>query len=282
MIAAGKAAGHPQRIPEWFPGWAAELSDLYFSGSTSLFVLYGNVHDLVPLAADGGNYGSLSDFLAEQVFGRWDLVLYYDLARGLRAFAGRDGARLKDMVVHANEKVGDLAAARKDPSTAFALLDRFVQNNIMADEEKSVSAAILIDHASFLIPSGEPGHLSPAAGQQVVTLLNWAASPHIKHLNMAIIVMDESAGALSERVTSNPYVSTVEVPMPDEADRERFLRFAVNRPRFQHCVRLQRIRARASDSRDFTSRLECHGPVRSGIRTAAGYAPDARAQERIN
>ncbi len=88
-----------QRVPEWFPAWAAELSELYFSGSTSLFVLHGNVHDVVPLAADGSAYGSLSDFLAEQVFGRWDLVLYYDLARGLRAFAGRDGARLKEMVV---------------------------------------------------------------------------------------------------------------------------------------------------------------------------------------
>jgi AAA+ superfamily predicted ATPase len=214
------------RVPEWFPTWAAELSELYFSGSTSLFVLHGNVHDLVPLAADGSSYGGASDFLAEQVFGRWDLVLYYDLARGLRAFAGRDGARLKEMVVRANEKVGDLALARKDPSTAFALLDRFVQNNIMAGEE-SISAAILIDHASFLLPSGEPGRLSPAASQQVVTVLNWAASPHVKRLNMAVILMDESAAALSERVTSNPYVASIEVPMPDEGARARFLHYAL-------------------------------------------------------
>lgn len=221
------AEQHKQaRVPEWFPGWAAEFSELYFSGSTSLFVLHGNVHDVVPLAADGSAYGSLSDFLAEQVFGRWDLVLYYDLARGLRAFAGRDGARLKEMVVLANEKVGDLALARKDPSTAFALLDRFVQNNIMAGEE-SLSAAILIDHASFLLPSGEPGRLSPAASQQVVTLLNWAASPHVKRLNMAIVLMDESAAALSERVTSNPYVSDIEVPMPNEAERGRFIHYAI-------------------------------------------------------
>ena len=187
------------RVPEWFPAWAAELSELYFSGSTSLFVLHGNVHDFVPLSDDGKAYGSLPDFLAEQIFGRWDLVLYYDLARGLRAFAGRDGTRLKEMVVRANEKVGDLAAARKDPSTAFALLDRFVQNNIMAGDE-SVSAAILIDYASFLIPSGEPGRLSPAASQQVVTLLNWAASPHVKRLNMAFVLMDEKLSALSERL----------------------------------------------------------------------------------
>jgi AAA+ superfamily predicted ATPase len=214
------------RVPEWFPSWAAELSELYYSGSTSLFVLHGNVHDLVPLSADGSMYGGVSDFLAEQVFGRWDLVLYYDLARGLRAFAGRDPARLKEMVVRAHDKVGDLSAARKDPTTAFAMLDRFVQNNIMAGEE-SVSAAILIDHASFLLPNGEPGRLSPAASQQVVTLLNWAASPHVKRLNMAIVLMDESAAALSERVTSNPYVSDIEVAMPDEAARARFLHHAL-------------------------------------------------------
>ncbi|MGA3186703.1 MAG: AAA family ATPase [Bryobacteraceae bacterium] len=214
------------RVPEWFPGWAAELSDLYYSGSTSLFVLHGNVHDLVPLSADGAVYGGVSDFLAEQVFGRWDLVLYYDLARGLRAFAGRDGVRLKEMVVRAHDKVGDLAMARKDPTTAFALLDRFVQSNIMAGEE-SVSAAILIDHASFLLPSGEPGRLSPAASQQVVTLLNWAASPHVKRLNMAIVLMDESAASLSERITSNPYVFDIEVPMPEESARAKFLHYAL-------------------------------------------------------
>jgi ATP-dependent 26S proteasome regulatory subunit len=216
----------PARVPQWFPKWASELSDLYFSGSTSLFVVHGNVHDLVPLAADGSAYGSVSDFLAEQVFGRWDLILYYDLARGLRSFAGRDGARLKEMVVLANEKVGDLSAARKDPSTAFALLDRFVQNNIMAGES-NVSAAILIDHASFLLPNGEPGRLSPAASQQVVTLLNWAASPHVKRLNMAVVIMDESAAALSERITSNPYIAGIEVPMPDEAARAQFVNYAL-------------------------------------------------------
>src|SRR5262249_19561630 len=149
---------HPS-IPEWFPSWASELSKLFFSGSTAQFVLHGNVNDLVPLSSDGSAYGSLSDFLAEQVFGRWDLVLYYDLSRGLRAFAGRDGVRLKTMVTRANEKVGDLITARKDTPTAFAMLDRFVQNNIMAGDN-SISAAILIDHASFIVPSGEPGRLS--------------------------------------------------------------------------------------------------------------------------
>lgn len=209
--------------PEGFPAWAKRLSDLYYSGATAAFVVHGNVRDLVPL---NGAYGSLADFLAEQMFGRWDLVLYYDLARGLRAFAGRDGARLKEMVVRANAKVGDLAEARKDPATAFALLDRFVQNNVMADEDRRHSAAILIDHASFLMPAGEPGRLSQPASTQVVTLLHWAASPHVKRLNMAVVLIDEAAAAVNQRITSNPHVVSIEIPLPDEKQRESYIRFA--------------------------------------------------------
>ena len=85
-------------VPSWFPAWAAELSERYFSGSTSLFVLHGNVHDLLPLTADGSAYGGLADFLTEQVFGRWDLVLDIEtddiatlsnvVVRGIRAAPG--------------------------------------------------------------------------------------------------------------------------------------------------------------------------------------------------
>ena len=219
-----QAATRERRVPEWFPPWAARLSDLYFSGTTSMFVLHGNVPDLVRIGDEGGRYGTLADFLAEQIFGRWDLILHYDLARGLRAFAGSNGDRLKEMVVLANRKVGDLAAARKDPATAFALLDRFVQNNIMAAEADRISFAVVIDQASFLVPSGEPGRLSLTASTQVVTLLNWAASPHVKRLNMAFVLMDEKLAALSERIAESPHVARIEVPLPDQGERERFIR----------------------------------------------------------
>jgi AAA+ superfamily predicted ATPase len=208
------------RVPDWFPAWADRLSELYFSGTTSVFVLSGNVHDLVR-GRDG--YGALTDFLAEQLFGRWDLVLHYDLARGLRAFAGSHGDRLKEMVVLANRRVGDLSLARKDPATAFAMLDRFVQNNIMAEEPDRASAAVIIEHASFLVPAGEPGRLSPTASSHVVTLHNWAASPHLKRLNMAFVIIDEQKAALSERLTGSPHLAAIEIPLPDEQQRRDFL-----------------------------------------------------------
>ena len=222
-----QTATQETRVPEWYPEWASKLSHLYFSGTTSMFVLHGNVQDLVRTADDAkSTYGTLADFLAAQIFGRWDLILHYDLARGLRAFAGSDGDRLKSMVVTANRKVGDLTAARKDPATAFAMLDRFVQNNIMAAENERLSVAIVVDHASFLVPSGEPGRLSATASTHVVTLLNWAASPHVKRLNMAFVVMDEKLSALSERLAGSPHVASIEIPLPEQAEREQFIRFA--------------------------------------------------------
>src|SRR5262245_2904752 len=173
--------------------------------------------------APGSRYGVLSEFLAEQLFGRWALVLHYDLGRGLRAFAGRNEGRLKDMVTLANRKVGDLSALPKDPASTFAILDRFVRANIMADEDDRLSVAVIRGQASYLFPAGEPGRLNLQTSSQLVTMLNWAMSPHVKRLNMAFVMIDERLADLSERLTGNPHVATIEAPLPDAAERQTFI-----------------------------------------------------------
>ncbi len=218
-------AGRAGELPHWFPPWATQLADLYFSGTTSTFVLHGNTHDLFRIGdGDAVRYGMLSELLAEQLFGRWSLVLHYDIGRGLRVVAGRNEQRLKEMAALANKRVGDLSALPKDPAATFTLLDRFVRHNLMADEDDRLSAAIIIDQASFLFPAGEPGRLGMHASSQVVTLLNWAMSPHVKRLNTAFVLIDEKLADVSERVSGNPHVAALEVPLPDVKDREQFIR----------------------------------------------------------
>ena len=215
----------PVDLPPWFPAWASQLADLYFSGTTAAFVLYGNTYDLFRVGGDeGSRYGVLAEFLAEQLFGRWSLVLHYDLGRGLRAFAGRDEQRLKEMVTLANKKLGDLSALPKDPAATFALVDRFVRNNIMAPEEDRRSVALMMDQASYVFPSGEPGRLNMQASSQLVTMLNWAMSPQVKRLNMAFVMIDEKLADLSDRLTGNPHVAAIEVPLPDQPAREAFIK----------------------------------------------------------
>src|SRR5262252_3318188 len=136
-------------LPGWLPAWASQLAELYFSGTTATFVLHGNTDDLFRASGDDApRYGPLAEFLAEQLFGRWSLVLHYDVGQGLRAFAGREAARLKEMVTLANRKVGDLSALPKDPAAAFAVLDRFVRSNVMAADADRVSLALLLNQAS--------------------------------------------------------------------------------------------------------------------------------------
>jgi AAA+ superfamily predicted ATPase len=213
----------PADFPEWVPKWAHQVADLYFSGTTAAFVLHGNTYDLFRMDAKAERYGVLSEFLAERLFGRWSLILHYDLGRGLRAFAGRDEARLKDMVALANRRVGDLSALSKEPSATFAMLDRFVRANIMAKEEDRLSVAVILDQASYLFPAGEPGRASLQTSSQLVTMMNWAMSPHVKRLNMAFVMIDERLSDLSDRLTGNPHVAAIEVPLPSEEERRMFV-----------------------------------------------------------
>jgi ATP-dependent 26S proteasome regulatory subunit len=223
-MSAEQAPRRPSDLPRWFPAWASQLADLYFSGTTAAFVLHGNTYDLFRIGGeDSSRYGVLAEFLAEQLFGRWSLVLHYDLGRGLRAFSGRDDLRLKEMVTLVNKRLGDLSALQKDPATAFAVLDRLVRNNIMAAEDDRLSVAVIMEQASYLFPSGEPGRLNTQASSQQVTMLNWAMSPHVKRLNMAFVMVDEKLADLSDRLTGNPHVATIEVPLPDEKAREAFI-----------------------------------------------------------
>jgi hypothetical protein len=218
-----------QGVPVDGPAWAKQLAELYFSGTTSAFVLHGNTYDYVRSPGPAGDeFVGLAEFLAEQVFGRWSLVLHYDLGRGLRVAAGSDEQRLKEMVTLANRKVGDLSTLSKEPSATIALLDRFVRNNLMAAEADRLSMAVIIDQASYIFPSGDPGRLSAQASSQLVTMINWATSPHVKRLNMAFVLVDEKRADLSERLTGNPHVASIEVPLPAEADRVRFINATVD------------------------------------------------------
>lgn len=215
MAEEGKTLG----LPAHFPGWAGKLGELYFSGTTSMFVLHGNTFDVV--AAGEGRWVGLADFLAEQLFGRWDLVIHYDLARGLRCAAGSSSKRLQDMVMTATKWIGDLQALPRDPTKCLLALDLMIQKIVMAEPGDRVRCAILVDHCGYVAPSGD--NLDLAEQTHLVTLLNWASSPYIKRLNLAFCLIDPRLSSLAERLTSNPHVAALEVPLPDEAERTGFL-----------------------------------------------------------
>ena len=66
------------------PEWARQLSEKYYSRTIAMFVVHGNVHDLVAWKRAGRTeYVPLAKFLDEGLFGRRDLVLSYDRGGGI-------------------------------------------------------------------------------------------------------------------------------------------------------------------------------------------------------
>ncbi len=221
--AGGRAdATKATQLPSHFPSWAAKLAELYFSGTTSMFVLHGNTFDVVRSGSDNDpRWTGLADFLAEQLFGRWDLVVHYDLARGLRCAAGTSGKRLQEMVATSGKWIGDLKELPRDPTKGLYALDKMIQKIVMSDPDKRIRCAIIIDHVGYVAPSGDSLDLNEQT--HLVTLLNWASSPYIKRLNMAFVLIDPRLSSVAERLTSNPHVAQVEVPLPSEPERTAFL-----------------------------------------------------------
>ena len=222
ILAGSDGTTRATALPLHFPPWAGKLAELYFSGTTSMFVIHGNTFDVVRAGQDPEpRWIGLADFLSEQLFGRWDLVIHYDLARGLRCAAGTSAKRLQQMVELSNRWLGDLRALPRDPTRSLAAIDLLVGKNVMADPEQRIRTAILIDHAGYVAPSGDRLDLNEQT--HLVTLLNWASSPYVKRLNMAFVLIDPRLSSIAERLTGNPHVATIEVPLPSADERTAFL-----------------------------------------------------------
>ncbi len=216
------AAPNPP-LPPWYPDWARSLADLYFSGTTSLFVVHGNVHDLLHCACGTTEtYVRLPEFLAMQVFGSWDLVLQYDLGRGLRALAGSDSARLTGMVQYLTARLGEPGSWPRDADSVLLLLDRFIERNLLEEPDRRKSIAVILEYAQYLAPAGDLGSLARGQATNLVRLLGWAQNPYIKQANVAFCLVADKLSEVNDRLVQNPHVATVEIPMPERPAREAF------------------------------------------------------------
>jgi AAA+ superfamily predicted ATPase len=222
-----KAASPPEKLPAWYPAWAKELADLYFSGTTSLFILHGNVHDLVRSGdGDDDGYCDIAEFLATQIFGKWDLVLGYDLSQGLRPQAGRDAKRLQTMQQYLVARWGEPPSWPRDPDMVLLGLDAFIERNLVDEPASRRSIAVLFDYAQYLLGPGDIDTLARGQASRLVRFLRWAQNPFIKQVNMAFCLIADRLAEVNDRLVQSPHVATIEVPLPDREERCRFARWA--------------------------------------------------------
>ena len=223
----GPAAG--SSLPAWCPTWAERLGDAYLSGTSCVFLLHGNVRDLVPVAAPPAEgpaaadaWGTLPDFLAREMFGRWDVVLGYDVGRGLRPLAGPDPARLRTMAQWLTERLGNAANWPRDPDQAIAAIDAIMERNLIDPPEQRKRIAVVLDYAQYLAPAGDAAAGARGGAGRLVRILAWATNPLLRRVNVAVVLLADALAEMHPRLVSNPAVTAIDVPLPDGAARERF------------------------------------------------------------
>ena len=216
-------------VPDWYPGWAREMANLYFAANTCLFVIHGNVNDLIHCRVDDSGktvdrFCGLSDFLSEQVFGTWDLVTSYDMGRGIQAQAGPDSERHREMIATLASNIGSPASWTRKPDDVLTNYQRMIQRNLMEDDKANRKRmAFLFPYAQFLVPAGSQASLANTQASHLVRFLSWAQNPYIKRVNMSFCLIAETLTEVNKRLVEDPHVATIEIPLPDAKARRVFI-----------------------------------------------------------
>ena len=140
-----------------FPPWARKLAERYYTKTISTFILHGAVRDLQP--ADDGRGGrrflSLRSFLADELFGTRDLVVFYDRSGGIRLASPEMQKDFMGAVSGYDTLFGTeyAKAVPKDPARAFPLLESYARVRI-ADGK---SVAVIIDFPRRSLPRATSG-----------------------------------------------------------------------------------------------------------------------------
>ncbi len=216
-------------VPDWYPGWAREMANLYFAANTCLFVIHGNVNDLIHCRVEEGDetldrFCGLTDFLAEQVFGTWDVVASYDMGRGIQAQAGPDPQRLRAMMKTLSANIGSPTTWTRTPDDVLTNYQQMIQRNLLEeDPAERKRMAFLFPYAQFLVPAGNQSTIARTQASHLVRFLSWAQNPYIKRVNMSFCLIAETLTEVNKRLVQDPHVATIEIPLPDANVRRVFL-----------------------------------------------------------
>src|ERR1700693_140172 len=204
------------------PAWARELSEKYYSRSFALFVLYGNLRDLVPLRSQEiTTFVPLDEFLSGALFGQRDVVLHYD--RGGLNFGSADSQTDFRRALEGYDSFHGTkysqAGLPRNPDAVLNLLDNYLRLRI-ADGKK---IGLVIDFAETIAPAGDVSSMSAEDRNSLVILKRWARNPAFLNADITICLISENQIELNQGIVQNPGVASIGVPLPNYPERLEFI-----------------------------------------------------------
>ena len=189
------------------PAWSREVIDSYSSGSSGAFVLHGNVNDHQLLPLKSPRLDTLTDYLAQVLLPRFDVVLSYDLGAGIRVERGKE--------IFAEWSDGDTPLG---PLTAMRYLNRYLiyARNLRAVGADKIPKVALIIKGAHLVCPALPNALNYDLHALASIWQSWASEVDLPAHDQAVFLLSESLNDLHPLVAKHPAVTDLEVPLPDD------------------------------------------------------------------
>lgn len=186
------------------PGWADELRRRYLRGEASIFILHGNVYDAV---LSEGHVVTLTEFLGQVLLEQSkETIVVYNVATGVRFLKREKGLNVDESLL-----------SQDKPRVLMAL------EKMLTDGAKS---AVILEYAEAITPAGDPNFQSESDRASIVTLHRWSFLEEIEQSDNVVILIAENLTELAPKLVANPKIAVVEVPMPDEGERQAAVRIA--------------------------------------------------------
>ncbi len=210
------------------PAWAQELASKYGSKTASLYILHGNIRDLLPHEENKDEFifKRVQDYISEILFGNQDIIAYYDRSSGV-TFCEDEMQReyfeaAPRFAVGAEVDEGDFVSS--DPEKSFPYLEKYFLSRIPKDRNETCRMVLIIDYAEHIVPAGDLIRLSDTDRYCMVTFNRWATDPKFLRGDISVILLTENLADISFRLTGSPSTVKINVPFPDKEVRESFLR----------------------------------------------------------
>jgi transitional endoplasmic reticulum ATPase len=190
------------------PVWAEDLRRRYLRGEASMFVLHGNVYDVVLC---NRKMMALTEFLTD--------VLLKESKETIAVYNVATGVRFTKRAANVTEVEDLLLSTEKD--RVFAALERLLIGY--------TKTAVIMEYAEAIAPAGDPNFQSESDRSAIVTLHRWSSLPEIERGDNVVLLISENLTEVAPKLISNPKVAVVEVPMPAHETRREAARLADTR-----------------------------------------------------
>jgi AAA+ superfamily predicted ATPase len=207
------------------PEWAQEFATKYGTKTANLYILHGNIRDLLPHEKYENEFlfTRVQEYISDVLFGNRDIIAYYDRSSGV-SFCSPDME--KDYLVavpamSANPDPVDFLSS--DPEKCFPYLEKYFLSCISTDPQYPCRMVLIIDYAEHIVPAGDLIRLSDADRYCMVTFNRWASDPKFIKGDISIILLTENLADISSRLTGSPSAVKITVPFPDVKVRASYL-----------------------------------------------------------